>query len=345
VGLARSDGEERGGTLSSLVLRALFLGLARAGVEGAPLLAELGLSEDLLQQNETRVEAHLVFRAFERAIDLVGDEAFCLRVADEIPVGSMAVLDFSLRSSSSMGEALERVIRYYALIDDGSSLDLEIDGQEARLAGRRIEPVSPRPATELLFALILGRGRDSTGQACPLKEVSFAQGPPRDRRGHEKFFGVPVRFDQPRNELVFDAAWLELPCRAGDPALASFLDQQVSGLLERLPRATDFLDGVRHAVTEAMRGTAPSLDTIAKRLGIGSRTLQRHLNEHGTTFQEILARVREEHARKFLADERMSVGEVAYLLGFSDPSAFHHAFTRWTGATPSAYRKSARESR
>lgn len=330
-----------GGTLSVLTLNALALAITHAGGDARALFADVGVDPALLAQPEARVPEEIAFAAFEAAPARVTDEAFCLHVAESIPLGTMAVLDFAVRSSATMGEALERVIRYYALVDDRSSLHLEREGAVTHLVGRRVEPASPRAATELLFGLIVARGRDYTGSPWPMRAVSFRQAPPRDARGHERFFGAPVSFHAAHNELVFDTAWLDAPCRARDPALASFLDQQVAALLERLPRPTSFLDDVRRAVTEAIRGSDPLLEATARRLKLGTRTLQRRLKEQGSSHQAIVEEVREGLARQLLGDGRTSIGEVAYLLGFSDPSAFHHAFVRWTGVTPSVYRAKA----
>jgi AraC-like DNA-binding protein len=329
------------GTLSTLSVRPVLLALARAGVDArgtAAFLADLGLDAGVFEQAEARIPAEVAFRAFERAIELTGDEQLFLRTAEALPMGALQVLDFAVRSSATMGEALARVARYYALLDDNSTLRVEVKGKVARLVGRRTEPPSPRPATELLFALILARGREFTGRPCPLHEVSFLQGPPRDRSRHEAFFGVPVHFGRARNELVFDASWLEVPCRAFDPELASFLDQQVSKLLERVAPPKSFTDEVRRAIESAIRGSDPLLEATAKRLGMGTRTLQRRLRDLGTSHKDLLEEVRRELAEKLLGESRMPIGEVAYLLGFSDASAFHHAFGRWTRTTPSAYR-------
>lgn len=332
------------GTLSVLTLRALALAVSRAGGDADALLRQVGIDPSVLDRADARIEAERAFDAFESAPAYVTREAFCLEVAEVIPLGTMAVLDFAVRSSPTMGEALERVIRYYALIDDGSTLSVERDGDVARFVGERSEPVSPRAATELLFGLVVARGRGFTGLAWPMREVSFVQPSPRDPRGHELFFGAPVRFRRPRNELVFDASWLTVPCRAHDPELATFLDREVSALLDRLPRPDSFLDDVRRAVTEAIRGSDPRLETTAKRLSMGTRTLQRRLREHLTSHRAIVEEVREGLARQLLADKRTSVGEIAYLLGFSDTSAFHHAFVRWTGTSPSAYRNESARS-
>jgi len=329
------------GTLSVLVLRAICVALDRAGVDTRSLLTDLGVAPSLLQQGEARLPAGVVFRALERAPELTGDECFCLRAADAIPLGTMEVLDFAMRSSQTMGEALARIVRYYALIDDASELRIEKDGDVARIAGYRTTRPSPLRATELLFSLIVNRGKQLTGRPWPLREVCFVRSAPLDARTHERFFGAPVRFAQRRNEIVFEARWLDVPCLTRDPPLALFFDRHASALLRRLPAPAGFLDVVRGAIAESMRGSDPHLQVTAKRLSVSVRTLQRRLEEHGTSHKRLLDEVRRDSATKLLSDRSIGIGEVAYLLGFFDVSTFHRAFKRWTGSTPAEYRSLA----
>ena len=329
------------GTLSVLVVRALAAALASAGADPRALLDEVGVPPEALDRPEARLPASVVFRAIERAADLTRDELFCLRAADAIPIGALETLDFAMRSSATIGDALGRAARYYALVDDRTELSAERAGDVARLVGRnRTIPAAPRAATELLFALALARGRQLTGQAWPLHRVAFRAEPPRDVRGHEEFFGVPVHFGQAVDELVFDASFLDAPCLTRDEALAAFFDRHALASIAQLPATATFAHEVRRAIAEAL-GTDPGLEATARRLRTSARTLQRRLGEEGTSHKEVLEAVRREMAAKLLADADMSVGEVAYLLGFFDPSTFHRAFKRWTGTTPAEFRRDA----
>jgi len=85
----------------------------------------------------------------------------------------------------------------------------------------------------------------------------------------------------------------------------------------------------------------PTLDAAASRMGMSSRTLRRRLREEGTRFQDVLDRARCALAKHYLDEPKLALGEVAFLLGFSEPSAFHRAFKRWTGATPLSHRRGA----
>ncbi|MGO8997622.1 MAG: AraC family transcriptional regulator [Polyangiaceae bacterium] len=329
------------GTLSILVVRALHVALARAGVSGDDLLKELGILPSLLDQSDARLPAELVFRAIERAGALTHDEAFSLHAAEAVPLGTIDVLDFAMRSSLTMREALARAARYYALIDDLSELRLEEQGAVARLAVSRQVTTSPRVATELLFAILFARGRQLTGRPWPLTEVRFRAPAPEEKSdaAHERFFGAPVRFGCFQNEMVFESAWLDTPCVAHDAALATFFDRHADGMLERVSSAPAFLRRVKLAIAESLHGSDPSLDMTAKRLATSARTLQRRLEEASTSHKALVEEVRRDMTFELLDNPKLSIREVGYLVGFRDTSAFYRAFKRWTGSTPKIARR------
>jgi AraC-like DNA-binding protein len=107
-----------------------------------------------------------------------------------------------------------------------------------------------------------------------------------------------------------------------------------------VPHQDSLTRQVRGLLTEALKAGDPRLETLSQRLGLSARTLQRRLREEGTSHQDLLDEVRSELSRRYLLEPELAICEVAYLLGFSEPSAFHRAFRRWTGVTPKAFRMS-----
>ncbi|MFS8070938.1 MAG: helix-turn-helix domain-containing protein, partial [Byssovorax sp.] len=161
---------------------------------------------------------------------------------------------------------------------------------------------------------------------------------PRDTRAIEAFFKAPVRFASAESQLILEAATLATPLLKADPDLAAFFALRADDLLER-HSAEGLAQRLRALLEGELGRVLPTLETAATRLGVSARTLRRRLQEEGTTFQDTLDETRCELAKRHLGEDKLALGEVAFLLGFSEPSAFHRAFKRWTGQTPLSYRR------
>jgi AraC-like DNA-binding protein len=186
---------------------------------------------------------------------------------------------------------------------------------------------------------MLNAARAMTSRDLIPREVLFRHGAPPDTRAHEAFFRSPLRFDAPADEIRFDPSLLDAPLVQADAALAAYFQHHVDALLRRLAPPESVAGRLAAVLATETRSGPPTLEAAAKRLGTSSRTLRRRLKDEGTSFHEVLDRARLELAKRYLKDPRMPLGEIGFLLGFSEPSAFHRAFKRWTGTTPLEHRE------
>ena len=170
--------------------------------------------------------------------------------------------------------------------------------------------------------------------------MRFAHRAPRDSRDHERFFGAPLRFATGENALVLPAALLDLPCHRNDPSLLSLLDRYAADRLGE-SQGTTFADRARAALSEDLQSGNVTAHRLAARLKVSVRTLHRTLAAESTSYRQLLDKLRLDLAERHLLDDRLSVAEVAFLVGFSELSAFHRAFKRWTGHTPATFRAEA----
>jgi len=329
------------GTMSAGVFRSLVLAVAAAGVDVESLiLAPLGIARETLDDPEARIPTEIVSAMSVKATELTGDPDFGLHSGERAPLGALGVLDHATRSSRTIGEALERMVRYFAILSDRTEVGLVVEGDVARVTRRPAPPLRGlRYGVDALFAAIVVRARVLTGRDFPLRFVRFTYSRPESTAELDRFFRAPMAFGQPIDELVFDASWLDQPFLTADPSLTIVLDRYADALLAKLAAPADaFLLKVRRAIAEGLRGSDPSLGVTARRVGVSSRTLQRNLQAAGTSHKDLVEEVRRELALHYLDDAQIAISEVAYLLGFSEGSAFHRAFRRWTGQTPGEYR-------
>ena len=223
---------------------------------------------------------------------------------------------------------------------DASSWDIAPGEQAITLAldVHSSDRLGERCLIECLLAEMVHFGRVLKGTEIRLVEVRFRHRAPRDTSAIEAFFKAPVRFLAPRNDLVIQHSVLATPLLKADPDLAASFAQKADDLLQR-HGAEGLARRVRALLEGELGRSLPTLEAAAARLAMSPRTLRRRLQEEGPTFQDVLDETRCGLAKRHLGNERLALGEVAFRLGFSGPSAFHRAFKRWTGQPPLAYRR------
>lgn len=312
------------------------------GADAAAIAHAAGLDRTALDDPEARIPDAVLFRLYELGAEATGDECFGLHIGERVDMRGFDVLGYAVLSSRTLGDALERAARYYAIWTDGTELAIERAGRAARVryAYRGRRGVEVRHECESTLAMVLAAARAATGVGLVPKRVTFEHAAPSDDTEHRRLFGVRPRFGAEANEVVFDAEMLDLGMVSADAGLCDVLDRHATSLLaERPASAATTADRVRAALRRALGGGDPSLEAMARALGLSARTLQRRLRDEGTSHQELLDAMRREMAERYLERSDVALCEVAYLLGYSEPAAFHRAFRRWTGTTPTAFRR------
>ena len=328
--------------LTVRALRPLLSGLETLGYDPLPFLHVRGIDRDVLLDPDATVPMSACVGLLADGVRATGDDNLGLHVAERAELGSFDVHFYAMVSSPTLGAAFERVCRYQRLIHETSQVRLEASGDRAVLSHRLSGGLAaPRQTAELLLAAWVRTGRVATRTKWDPAEVRFAHRAPLDSREHERFFGAPPRFGAGENALVIPVALLDLPCRRTDPSLLSLLDRYAADRLGGLG-ATTFADRARGALSDKLQVGNLTARSVAAHLNVSVRTLHRALAAEGTSYRRLLDQLRLDIAERHLRDDRISVAEVAFLVGFSEISAFHRAFKRWTGRTPVTFRTEAR---
>ncbi len=175
-------------------------------------------------------------------------------------------------------------------------------------------------------------------QTIPVRRAHFTYSPPQDLQKLQEVFGSELYFNQAASSLYFDRASLDFSLIKADAAWSRGLGQSVSHWFDR--REDAFITELRTALLKLLPQAEVSIDRLAQVQGISRRTLQRRLAERGTQFAQLLQELREELARHYLSDQRLSMTDIAFLLGYSDQASFSAAFKHWCGLSPREYRNS-----
>ncbi len=312
------------------------------GVEPRELYRAVNFDPALLDDPDNRIPFSQFVAFYEKGARLTGDDAFGLHIGERAEPELFDVLGYVVINSPTFGEAINRLIRYHSIWNDGAFYNLDIDGSQARLTYEHCDGIidARRQDCEMTLSIFVSFSRRGTGVDWSPHEVSFQHSKPKSIIEHQRIFRSQVHFDRPTNELIFDGVLLALEMMKADPGLCLILDRHAQELLSRRPRADGLINQVRQLLGEALNtGDEPRIENISRKLGISVRTLQRKLKEEGKSHQDLLDEMRSELSRRYLQEPKLAICEVAYLLGFSEPSAFHRAFRRWTGITPKEFRR------
>jgi AraC-like DNA-binding protein len=336
----------RSGTVLTVSSRAMVAACERLGLDAEVLLHAAGISRETLEDPDARLEASKVSALWTKAYELSGDPVLSLHAAEACPIGAYKVIDYMAANAGTVGEAFRYASRYFGLINTAISLPIDETGDPVTFEvvdGSGPAGVS-RPYAEYCFAAFVLHIRAGTGVDFPVRRVTFVHPSPPDTTEHERVFGCPVQFEAEHTRMSVDRAAWETPGTGAHPGVLKVLADHADLLLQKLPRGPDLVERTRRAIGERLRGGDSSLESVARELGTSARSLQRHLGELGYTYNVLADEMRAATARLYLQQPDIAISEVAYLLGFADPSTFNRAFKRWTGSTPARARGTVRES-
>jgi len=312
--------------------------LRRAGIPEAPVLAAAGLPVPAPSGPFPPVSATHYGALWLAIAAAMEDEFFGLGGRPMRP-GSFTLLGHAVLHADTLETALKRALRFLAVVlDDPRGTLLVADGR-AQILLRDAGAGRSAFAYRTFWILLHGISCWLVGRRIPLRRVDFICDPPDHGADYRLFFGAPVHFNQPESRLVFDAAYLRLPPVRSERALKDFLRHAPANILVRYRHDA----GLAASISARLRAQGPpawpAFDTLARRLRLPASTLRRRLRAEGQSYQAIKDEIRRDLALTLLAEGTRGVGEISADLGFTEPSAFHRAFRKWTGKSPGAFRR------
>jgi AraC-like DNA-binding protein len=321
-------------SISTVLVRPLAAALVTNATALAAFYAATDLTPEILADAEARVSPAQFCVAWAEAVRWSGDPALALTLAHATPPGAFGLVEYVCRSAPTLRDAIRHWVRYLGILDDAVEVGLVDVGTKTAL---RVVQESEAPAAashELCFALVVVRARDLVKGPLPGVAVRFTHGVPTGQAArYRALFDGSVTFGAEHTELVFDEGVLDAKLVTADPDLHAILvptAEEKRGRRSHLPPLTR---QVRRVLSAALSTEDDQLETVAGRLGMTGRSLQRRLRDEGTVFQTLRDEVRRDLADRYLGEGR-SFSEISFMLGFSEPSAFFRAFKRWTGMTP-----------
>jgi AraC-like DNA-binding protein len=308
------------------------------------VLDAMGVTPDALADADGRVPRRAFLRAFEVAAAETGDRDLGLHVGESVRPLHFGVLGYLLMSCETMRQAAERHRRWHALIAEGERVEYTREGDHS--AHRHYfpdgEPEPPECAVACAAASTVTFVRWLTGPDDGLVKVELPYPEPPDRAEHDRLFRCELVFDAPRITYWRDLAVVRRPLPQGDPGLRRQMEERAEHLAAALGATDALIRDCRALVARRIAEGVPDLEHAAGELGLSPRSLARRLHERGSSYSRIVDEARRQLALGYVLDASLSLSDIAYLVGFSEQSAFQRAFKRWTGHAPGEYRRSAR---
>jgi len=328
-------------TVQAKAVEKIIRAAAARGVPARKLCQAVNLDREGLDDPDRRIPFAQLVALYEQAAKLTDDDAFGLHIGETVDPQAFDVIGYAAVNSSTLGEAFDRAVRYNSIWTNGSYLAIEKGSPLTRISYIYVDSsiIERRHDAEVTFAALASLSRNVTNSDLSPTQITFQHDRPRSTTEHSRIFNCPVEFGAPANQYFIESSALDLPITRADPGLCAVLDRHAEALMAKYPVTDTLVERVRTIIKNELRGGNASLEWIAHNLSMSGRTLQRKLREHGTSHQELLDQMRRDLAMRYLAEPEMAICEVAYLLGFSESSALHRAFKRWTGQTPNEFRR------
>lgn len=321
-------------------LNAVSLVLKAFNAEGLPreaLLDGSGITAADLARADTRITTNQEMRVCANAVALRHDIG--LELGRQMHVSSYGILGYALLSSATFGDALRLALRYPALLGTLFELRLETDGERTWLTADdyRDNPELAVFNAELCMASLKVICDDLLGRPLPLLAAHFAHRAPGYQANYSQNFDCPLSFDTERHGFAFASQWLEHPLPLADPVTHRDMHERCRRQNTEFTGRQAWLGRIRDLLAEQL-DNPPGLDGLAQQLNSSPRTLRRHLQSMGSSYQQMLDDLRFERAKHWLGEGKLPIHRIAEQLGFSETASFRHAFIRWSGVAPSQFR-------
>ena len=310
-------------------------------VDPEPLYLRSGIDPAVLSDPAARISINCIEQLWEEVSRVITDPCFGVKMAEFWHPSQIGALGYAWLVSSSLRKALKRVVRYIHVVTEDMNLELadtptglclvlDLEGSVFRLPYQH----------DLVVAVAMRMCRFNLGEDLVPTKLTLAHPEPVCAQALQDYFRCDIEFDADRTSITISREEADRTLSTANRQIALLHDELLMKYLVEIKKG-NIVDQVRSIILENLPDGQVTDKMVASELNLSERSMQRRLQEHSTTFRKLLDNVREMVAKQYIRNPVNRMSDIAFLLGFSEQSAFSRAFKKWTGMTPLQYRETA----
>mgnify|MGYP000119310432 FL=1 len=310
--------------------------------DGEDILREVGIDIHCIEDANQRIPVDKMTQLWNLAEEISGDDCIGLEVIKYVSPTSFHALTYANMASSTIRESLERMVKFSNVVSTAVNIEIEDHDDQVIVTMHRVSNMLElsHHALDAFIGMMVTQGRQAVHNNPEYIHWAKLKRPaPKDTLRHQDAFNCPITFSSDCYQVCLNRALVDQVIPSGNAELVRINEQVLADYMSRFNK-NDVVAGVYHALIELMPKGEPSREKVADMLGTTSRSLHRKLNEVDTSYKTILDDTRKSLALQYIRQTDISITTITYQLGFLDSSSFSRSFKRWTGQSPSDYRKS-----
>jgi len=329
-------------TALATAIQPLWPLLEAYGEDPEPIFRAAGIDPAVLKRTNARLTVEACRAIWLQASSRLADPCFGVHYGEFWQPSMFGPLGYAWLTSKTLRQALDRFARYVDLVLERGAIELDdLSNGDVRVAlSYEGSPITLPAIADSLLSLYVKLCRLNYGETFTPALVTIMHSPPQVLGPYFEYFKCPVEFDSERDSMVISRSVIDAELPSANPYLANLNEQETVRILAKLDKSRT-VDRVKAAIIDELANGNVGIDSVADKLNMSSRTLNRQLHQQGVTFKELLVETRLGLATAYLSDESISLTQIAFLLGFAEQASFTRAYRRWTGHAPSEVRHQA----
>lgn len=333
-------------TVPAGYLKVLFDDLLKRNQSKAVIEDKIGLKYENITDQEIRINFLHWQKLWVHAIDSIDDKSFAIKLGQKVLSKYITIVGAVCETCPTLRESFEQIERFNRLTCSNISIRVVEFGESNQYSKIIITLCDlgkiEKHILEWYFTRYVVGMREKVRYRAEFIALKFKHQKPSYYDVYKTVFKVPMEFSCDSNEIILKSSFLDKPLKTSQPFLLELFKKEATALLDAIKSDSVLVNGVKELIIKNLYTGKADIEHISHQLNMSRQTLFRSLKKEGIVFKTLLNKVREEMAKKYLCEhKKFTVNEIAYLLGYSEPSAFNRAFKKWTGITPYQFAEKA----